>query len=183
MRPKLQRIGYLSWVFNMRLNRLIKSQLRVFYGSLSGFRTSFNILSIFGANCLSSVCWVPHRTLHLQFDSQVRTSDHFDSGFERFSHQFLAFVYYSENSRFRLFKVIIKLLCAHCFSSLGISFFLDNQVGKILPICLQVYFGFWRSIFETPFLMNSSVFLLPTRLPRSSYLFFLSFSRCLSWEL
>ena len=48
MRPKLQRIGYLP-VFNMRLNRLIKSQLRVFYGSLSGFRTSFNMLSISGA--------------------------------------------------------------------------------------------------------------------------------------
>ena len=75
-------------------------------------------------NCLSSVYWVPYRTLHLQFDSQVDLSDLFDSGFERFSHQSLAFVYCSENSRSRLFKVIIKLLCAHCFSSLGISFFL-----------------------------------------------------------
>ena len=58
------------------------------------------------------------------------TSDHFDSGFERFSHQSLAFVYYSENLRSRLFKVIIKLLCAHCFSSLGTLYFFFLRVKK-----------------------------------------------------
>ena len=93
------------------------------------FRTSFNISSISGANCLSSVCWVPHRTLHLQFDSQVDQRP-LRFRFERFSHQSLSLVNYSENSRSRLFKVIIKLLCAHCFSSLGTLYFFFLRVKK-----------------------------------------------------
>ena len=75
-----------------------------------------------GANCLSSVCWVPHRTLHLQFDSQVDQRP-LRFRFERFSHQSLSLVNYSENSRSRLFKVIIKLLCA-LLQLLGYFFFL-----------------------------------------------------------
>ena len=55
LRPKLQRIGYLP-VFNMRLNRLIKSQESFMGIFLILERHLFNILSISGANCLSSVC-------------------------------------------------------------------------------------------------------------------------------
>ena len=86
------------------------------------------------------------------------TSDHFDSGFERFSHQSLAFVYYSENSRSRLFKVIIKLLCAHCFSSLGTLYFFFLRVKKSFLSVSRCILGSGSSIFETPFLMNSSAY-------------------------
>ena len=145
IRPKLQRIGYLP-VFNMRLNRLTKSR-ESFIGVFMGLEHQL----IYYQYLELIVClqFVECRIKLFIFNLIVKwTSDHFDSDFERFSHQSLAFVYYSENSRSRLFKIIIKLLCAHCFNSLGIS-------EKILPIYLQVYFGFWRSIFETPFLMNS----------------------------
>ena len=122
MRPKLLRIGYLP-VFNMRLNRLIKSQ--------ESFMGVFLILEhhlIYYQYLELIVCrqFVECRIEFFIFNLIVKwTSDHFNSGFEWFSQQSLAFVYYSENSRSRLFKVIIKLLCAHCFSSLGISFFLS----------------------------------------------------------
>ena len=121
MRPKLQRIGYLP-VFNMRLNRLIKSQ--------GSFMRVFLILEHHLIYCQYLELIVCLQFAECRIELFIynlivkRTSDHFDSGFERFSHQSLAFVYYSENSRSRFFKVIIKLLCVHCFSSLGISFFL-----------------------------------------------------------
>ena len=117
----VRQIGYLP-VLKMHLNRLIKSLL--WFLELHLIYHQYLELIV----CLQ---FVECRIELFIFNLIVKwTSDHFDSGFERFSHQSLAFVYYSENSRSRLFKVIIKLLCAHCFSSLGTLYFFFPRVKK-----------------------------------------------------
>ena len=121
MRPKLQQIGYLP-VLKMHLNRLVKSLLWFLELHLIYYQYLELIVCLQFVECRIDL---------FIFNLIVKwTSDHFDSGFERFSHQSLAFVYYSENSRSRLFKVIIKLLCAHCFSSLGTLYFFFLRVKK-----------------------------------------------------
>ena len=149
MRPKLQQIGYLP-VLKMHLNRLVKSLL--WFLELHLIYHQYLELIV----CLQ---FVECRIELFIFNLIVKwTSDHFDSGFERFSHQSLAFVYYSENSRSRLFKVIIKLLCAHCFSSLGTLYFFFLRVKKSFLSVSRCILGSGSSIFETPFLMNSSAY-------------------------
>ena len=133
-------------MFKIRLKRFIKCLLIDVFPI---FRTLFNILSI-----LWSFVYLPFVEcgIKLLICNQVIdwTRDHFVS---RGFHTSLWISFTILTTRVLLFKVIIKLLCAHCFSSLCISF---SQVEKVLPIC----FPFWRSIFGIPFLMYSCFFRL-----------------------
>ena len=110
-------------MFKIRLKRFIKCLLIDVFPI---FRTLFNILSI-----LWSFVYLPFVEcgIKLLIRNQVIdwTRDHFVS---RGFHTSLWISFTILITRVLLFKVIIKLLCAHCFSSLCISF---SQVEKVLP--------------------------------------------------